>query len=100
MISPLSPQAESSEKGVRVGAFRAKRRQLLEQLDIASAEHHVIGLKRGGQLLYNIRDILAPLLLTQPLQASKPHIVLKRRTSVRPWAMLCGSETTIIGKLW
>src|SRR6185437_8871416 len=72
------PHEESAPEGIGVVALPASRRQLLQQSDVASAEHNIVGLERGGQPVNHVKNVLAPLFLAEPLESPLADIVLVR----------------------
>jgi len=56
--SPL-PQPKSTTKRIVVIACAGARRQRIELLDIAAADHSVVGLEYGNQASYDIGNVAA-----------------------------------------
>ena len=74
----LLPEAKSAKERVGVVARPAACGQFFELFDVASAENHVVRLKRGDKPLDDIRDELPPFLSAIFLQPAKSHVILVR----------------------
>ena len=57
------PQAKSSYEGIGVVARSAPWRELLQFLDVASSQNHVLGFQSGHEAGYHVRHVLPPFLL-------------------------------------
>jgi hypothetical protein len=66
-ITRVLPQAKPTPERIGVVARSATRRQPLQLSDVASPQHHVIGLEGGGQAGDDVRDIEPPLLFASLL---------------------------------
>src|ERR1700704_4072185 len=77
------PQPESSEKCVGVVAEPGLRRQTLQPLGIAAADHDIVRLERRAEPGHDILDLPPPLLLPSLLQSPQPDIVFVGAPPVR-----------------
>src|SRR5262249_52747745 len=87
--SPL-PQPKSTTKRIVVIACARARRQRIELLDIAAADHSVVGLEYGNQASYDIGNVAAPFLLSVALESTPTHVILIG-------ALLVGQVTKLYG---
>jgi len=53
------PEPKAAEERVRIVAGAAAGGQLAQVLDVAAAQHHVVGLQRGNQSRHDIGDVRA-----------------------------------------
>src|SRR5262245_41824743 len=70
------PQPKSAAEGIFVVAGAGMGRQRIQQLDVAAADHGVVGLKRGDEMPDDIENVMAPFLLAVTLEPMATHIVL------------------------
>src|SRR5215831_13234036 len=84
------PQPKSTTKRVVVIAWAGTRWQRIEPLDIAAADHGVVGLEGGNQASHDVANVEAPFLLAVALESAPTHIVLIR-------ALLVGQVTKLHG---
>ena len=73
------PEEEPAEERVVVVACPGPRGEFLELLDVAPADHHVIGLERGGEPGHDVVDGPPPSLFAEPMQSPDADVVFKRR---------------------
>src|SRR5580700_11957211 len=70
------PHAKTAEKGILIVAEARSRRQLLQFLAVSAAQHHVVRIQRGLQLLGNFGHTAAPLFCSHSFEAAQSQIVL------------------------
>jgi hypothetical protein len=70
------PKPEAPQKCVGIIASAAVRRQRLQVFCVAPAEYHLLGFKRGDQLLHGFRDVTSPFVYAQTVQTALPDVVL------------------------
>src|SRR5262245_44425874 len=70
------PQPEAAPERIGVVAGARMRRQRSEFLDVASANHGIVGLERGDEARHDVGNVTPPLLLAVAVQAGHADIVL------------------------
>src|SRR3974390_2241583 len=65
----IRPQAEATEKSVSIFARAAPRRQRVKLLDVAAADHRVIGSQRRPETFDDVGHLPSPFLLAVARQA-------------------------------
>src|SRR6266567_5496554 len=70
------PEAKSANERIGFVASAATRGKLFQVVDVATAEHDILGLEGCDQARDHVRDILAPFLLAVPVQSATADIVL------------------------
>src|ERR1700759_5247047 len=71
------PEPETSLEGIGIVAEPRLPGQASQFLGVTSAEHDVVRLQRRHEMLHDVGDFLAPLLLAVTFQARRSQIVLE-----------------------
>ncbi len=86
------PKSESTDERVGVVSLATTRWQLLEILDVASAQDNVIQLKCRNEAFYVRSNRLAPFFLTQSLEPAKTEVVFGNSLSIVELAQFQGHD--------
>src|SRR6266702_5012111 len=89
------PQAKSSHEGIGVVARAAPWRKLLQFLDVAASQNHVLWFQSRTEAGDHVRDGLPPFLFAQPLVSADPDIVFEGAPFVRQMAKLHGLHDAV-----
>ena len=79
----MFPEFESSHESVSVVSYPATRRNLLQLLNIASTQYHIVRLESGDHASHHVFDIAPPLFLAVFFQSSETDIGLVRALFIR-----------------
>ena len=91
----MLPEFESSCKRIGVVSYPATRRDFLQLLNIASAQHHVVRFKSGDHASHHVLDVAPPLFLAVFFQSSEPDVALVRSLFVRQMTEFHGLDDAI-----
>src|SRR5215469_5854188 len=91
----LIPHAKAPAEGILVVAGTAMRRQHLELLDVAAADHGVVGLEGRDQALHDVGNVDAPLLLAMAFQSGLADVILVGVLSVGQMTELHGLDDAL-----
>lgn len=99
MSSPISlPELESSYKRVGVISYPATRRNLLQLLNIAPAQYHVVRFESGDHASHHVLDMVPPLFLAVLFQSGESDVALVRSLFVRQMTEFHGLDNAIHNK--
>src|SRR6266436_4891408 len=87
-MSPLLPEAKTSEEGIYVITRTAAWRQFLQLVDVAPAQNNVFGFKSGNQTLDGVSHVTPPFFLSKLLQPPNANVVLEGSFFVRQVSQL------------
>src|ERR1700716_2758833 len=87
-VTSVMPEAKSTNERIGLVAFAATRWKPLQLADVATAQHHVLGLEGGDQARDHVRDIVAPFLFAVALESATADIILKGCFPVRKVAQI------------